>query len=1014
MTTRPPRRLATRSAALARAGFTDTEAAERELDALPSEVHEPEQNLLALLARVADPDLAVRNLGRLLDALPPGSDRDVLLHGVRTGNDAALRTLAVLGFSTALADHLVRHPDDLHELFVATADSLAGPEELRARILRTVGADPASSTPEARGDYGVLIDSLRIAYRRQLLGLAALDLTAGLEIPTVGTQLSDLAGAVLEAALAVARAQLPESASPCRLAVIGMGKCGGRELNYVSDVDVMFVAEPAIEAASHDQKDAHDSDATDAALHTAAVLATTVMRACSERTAEGTIWPVDAALRPEGKAGPLVRSQASYLKYYETWAKTWEFQALLKARPVAGDRELGEEFVAATQPLVWNASGRDGFVADVQGMRQRVESHIRPKEAERELKLGPGGLRDVEFAVQLLQLVHGRTDEGLRSATTLDALAALTDGGYVGRDDGAVLDRAYRYLRTLEHRIQLRGLRRTHVMPEVPGELRALGRSLALRDVDELTERWRRETREVRRLHEKLFYRPLLSAVASLPTEGVRLSPEAALARLEALGYTDPAGALRHIEALTRGVSRRSAIQRTLLPVLLAWFADGPQPDAGLSGFRRVSEALGETPWYLRLLRDDGLAAERMARVLASGRYTTELLMRAPEAVAMLAGDSELVPRGRAQLEAEVTAGVERHDEPVDAIGVVRAMRRRESFRTAVADLVDLLGVREVGESLTVIAESVLAGALSVAVRAVEQERREELPTRFAVISMGRLGGREMGYASDADVLFLHMPHPGVSDEVATKAATAVANEMRRLLALPSPEPAFTIDAGLRPEGRQGPLVRTLPSYAAYYERWAEVWERQALLRAAPCCGDPELLRRFEALIDPVRWPARGLTEAQVREVRRIKARVESERLPRGADPSTHLKLGPGGLADVEWCVQLLQLRHAGDVPELRTTATLDVLDAAVDAGLMSTSDQRVLRDAWWQASAIRNATVLVTGRPSDQIPADPETLAAVSRVMGHGPGESAAFLDGYRRTSRRARAVFERIFYGN
>ena len=1001
---------------LAKAGFADTAAAGLELDDPTLARLAVDHDLVAALSAAADPDLALRALNRLLLA---AADRDALVEAWTEDEALRRRLVAVLGFSAPLGDHLARHPGHWRDLVRLDAVRRPDAATLRARLLQAVGASGSDAEPVARGDRASLPDALRVAYRRQLLAIAALDLADGLTMDAVAAELADLAGATLEAALAIARADLPADAAPCRLAVIGMGKCGGRELNYVSDVDVVFVAEAASASAGDDG--AGDDGARvgadghadlDAALHTATSLATGMMRACSDYTAEGTIWPVDAALRPEGKSGPLVRTVESHLAYYRGWAKTWEFQALLKARPVAGDADLGARYLEAVSPLVWNAAGRDGFVEDVQSMRRRVVDHVRPAEADRQLKLGPGGLRDVEFAVQLLQLVHGRIDDSLHSGSTLEALAALKDGGYVGRDDAAVLDHAYRFLRTLEHRIQLRRLRRTHVLPQSGDDLRTLARSMSMRQATELVESWRREAREVRRLHEKLFYRPLLTAVASLPGEEARLSPEAALARLQALGYLDPAGALRHIEALTRGVSRRAAIQRTLLPVLLGWFADAPEPDAGLAGFRKVSDALGRSPWYLRLLRDDGAAAERMATVLGSGRYATELLLRAPEAVAMLADDAELEPRPRAPLEAEVLAGVGRHDDPVAAIGVVRAMRRRELFRVTVADLVGIIDVEEVGEALTAIAEATLAGALAAATRAVEAQRRDTLPTRMAVVALGRLGGREMGYASDADIVYVHSPLPDAAERDAADAAMAVANEMQRLLSLPSPEPALTIDTGLRPEGRQGPLVRTLASYAAYYERWGEVWERQALLRAAPCCGDPELLRRFTALIDPLRRPAGGLDAIQLREVRRIKARVESERLPRGADRSTHLKLGAGGLADVEWCVQLIQLQHAYRHESLRTTSTTAAMTAANDAGLLAPDDRAVLLDAWRRASSIRNATVLVTSRPSDAIPKDPHTLASVSRVLGYGPGESAMFVDDYRRAARLARSVVERVFY--
>jgi glutamate-ammonia-ligase adenylyltransferase len=973
-------RASSREAWLARAGFADAAAAERELRRPDLAELAGDEEFLRSVSGAADPDLALASVARLLSAAPDARD---LAGALRDDDQFRSRLLAVVGFSAPLADHLVRHPDQWPDL--RRADLVERPDhaQLRAALGRANNAD-----------------ELRVEYRRRLLQLAALDLTDVLDMAPVSAALAALAAATLDAALELAARDLPTDAEPCRLAVIGMGKTGGAELNYVSDVDVIFVAEPVVGGNEP------------AALKTATALATATMRLCSEYTAEGTIWPVDAALRPEGRAGPLVRTVASHTAYYQSWAKTWEFQALLKARYVAGDRELADEYLSAVGPLVWRAADRDGFVEDVRAMRRRVTDHVRPTEAERQLKLGPGGLRDVEFAVQLLQLVHGRADESLRSPNTLEALDALIAGGYVGRADGAVLDEAYRFLRTLEHRIQLQRLRRTHVVPSQQDQLRRLARALGLRHADELTTTWRRHAMEVQRLHEKLFYRPLLTAVARLPGEEARLTPEAARQRLEALGYLDPAGALRHLEALTRGVSRRAAIQRTLLPVLLGWFADGPEPDAGLAGFRKVSDALGDTHWYLRLLRDERAAAERMARVLSSGRYATELLLRAPEAVKIFGDDAELVPRPREPLEAEALAGVRRHDDPVAAIGGVRAMRRRELFRIATADLVGGLPTESVGDALTSVAEATLAGALETAVRAVELERREPLVTRLSVIAMGRLGGREMGYASDADVLFVHDPLDGADDREAAESALAVANEMRRLLAVPSPEPALEIDPNLRPEGRQGPLVRTLASYAAYYARWAEVWERQALLRAAPCGGDPLLAERFMKLIDPLRWPRAGLTDAQVREIRRIKARVESERLPRGADRTLHLKLGPGGLADVEWTAQLIQLRHGNAVPELRTTQTRRALDAAVDAELLAPADRDVLVEAWNTASSVRNGLVLVSGRPSDVLPTDVRTLAALSRVLGYGPGAVATFLDDYRRRARRARAVVERIFF--
>ncbi|WP_030196688.1 bifunctional [glutamine synthetase] adenylyltransferase/[glutamine synthetase]-adenylyl-L-tyrosine phosphorylase [Streptomyces sp. NRRL S-87] len=1000
----PGRRSSTFSRLL-RHGFTDPSAAERLLDAPELASVRTDPVLLDALGAVADPDLALRGLTRLAEAQDPDG-RTALLSTLLAAKPLRDRLLGVLGASEALGDHLARHPHDWQALVTyEAADLHPGLAEFEAGLAEA--HDPVA---------------LRVAYRRCLLSIAARDVCGTTDVAQTAAELADLATATLRAALRIATAAAPEDAALCRLAVIAMGKCGGHELNYVSDVDVIFVAE----AAPHPAEVPGAAVADEAkALQAATRLASHLMRICSETTVEGTIWPVDANLRPEGRNGPLVRTLSSHMAYYQRWAKTWEFQALLKARAVAGDAELGDAYVSAISPLVWQAAERDNFVADVQQMRRRVVDNIPAAEVERELKLGPGGLRDVEFAVQLLQLVHGRGDASLRSPTTLDALQALAAGGYVGRADAAQLNDAYRFLRAMEHRIQLYRLRRTHLVPEDEADLRRLGRSLGLRTepVAELNKAWRRHASVVRRLHEKLFYRPLLDAVAQLAPGETRLSAAAATERLVALGYADPAAALRHLEALASGVTRKAAIQRTLLPVLLGWFADSADPDAGLLGFRKVSDALGKTPWYLRLLRDEGAAAENLARVLSAGRLAPDLLLRAPEAVALL-GDAEgLGPRGREGLEQEVLAAVGRADDAESAVTVVRGVRRRELFRTAAADIVDSYGTEEnpveedpgllvdrVGAALTDITAVTVAGALRAAVRA---QWGEELPTRFAVIGMGRFGGRELAYGSDADVLFVHEPREGVDEQEAAKAAQTVIAEMRRLLQLPTADPPLLIDADLRPEGRSGPLVRTLASYAAYYRRWSLVWESQALLRAEPMAGDPDLGARFVELVDPLRYPVEGLHEDDVREIRRLKARMESERLPRGADPTLHTKLGRGGLSDVEWTVQLLQMRHGWAEPGLRTTRTREALAAAHAADLLPTEDAQILDEAWVLATRVRNAVMLVRGRAGDTFPSEPRELAAVARYLGYSTGRVGEMLDDYRRTTRRARAVVEEHFYG-
>ncbi len=1060
------------TARLVRLGFVDTTRAARLLASadLQAVLGDRADDVLGALGESADPDLALLQLVRLAEAVggdapggegagnrAPGGDGSLrpflieILAGSAGSADAGpgrdgrpqaptarRRLLAVLGASVALGDEIVRRPGLLRVVADPTSGTGVDAADVRAELLRAVGADPAADAPvaamaspagsdaamasptgpgaSASSEPRAAVDALRRAYRERLLRIAATDLTVPdplSQLPAVAAALADLAAAALEAALAVARAGQPDHGRAARLAVIAMGKCGGRELNYVSDVDVIYVVEPG--------PGADEAQATAAGTR----LATAMARICAGTAGEPPLWPLDAALRPEGKRGALVRTQAGHISYYERWAKTWEFQALLKARTVAGDRAVGRAYEEAIGPFVWSAVGRENFVEDSRAMRRRVEEHVPRAEADRQLKLGRGGLRDVEFTVQLLQLVHGRADETIRDRDTLTAVAQLSAGGYIAREHAARLAVCYRFLRSLEHRIQLHRLRRTHLMPVAEADLRRLARSLGMRaeGAQGLLERWRGTRREVRSLHEALFYRPLLPATAQLSPAEVSLAPEVAAARFAAIGYLDPEGATRHVLALTEGLSRRAAIQRHLLPVMLGWFAEGASPDDGLAAFRRLSDELGTTHWYLKLLRDSGSAAARLAHVLSNSRYAAAALARSPESVTWLDDDADLAPRGAERLAAESDAILARAEEtPERAVVSLRALRRRELARTAVAELLGVSDPVQAAGAISDAADVLLAGGLRLARRVVKAELGRNPaapgPAKVAVIAMGRLGGRELGYGSDADVLFVFDPAPGADEREAHGYALAVATRLRSLLGAVGPEPGLPVDANLRPEGRSGPLVRSLASYAEYYGRWAAVWESQALLRARPVAGDAALGERFVALIDPLRYPAAGLDAAAVREVRRIKARVESERLPRGVDPSRHLKLGRGGVSDVEWVVQLLQLQHAGTLPELRTTATMTALDAATAAGLVDERDAATLSAAWRLASRVRSAVVLWSGRAggtsADLLPADRRALRGLARVLDlPGVATGSDLEEHYLRTARRARATMERLFYG-
>lgn len=963
------------SGQLARAGFQDVARASQLLAAIKNIDHEL---LVEELEKVADPDKALFHLARLLEAKNTQLELNLADKKFRS------RLLVILGASVGLAEYLIRYPDASEILTRSFAIDSS---------IEVAGLDELFSTVESRAE-------LVKANKKALLAIAAKDLASGWSFMQVAQELSLLADVVVETALKIITNKNPK-AKDCRFAVIAMGKAGGRELNYVSDVDVIFVAEPA--------KDVDEV----AAILAATQIASELINLISSVDQEGEIWQLDAALRPEGKAGALVRTISQHVSYYQQWAQTWEFQALLKARHMAGDKELSEQYLAAINPMVWVAAERENFVADVQKMRKRVEQHIDTKIGERELKLSSGGLRDVEFAVQLLQLVHGRSDSNVRSSNTLQALSQLANSGYVGREDGATFSECYEFLRTLEHRIQLQQLKRTHILPTRESELRALGRSLNffVESEKELEKEWRKNQREVRRIHEKLFYRPLLNSIVKIDAASARLKPEAVLARLEALGYLDPESAVRHLQALTSGVSRRAQIQKTLLPILLDWFARSPEPDQALLAFRQISDQLGSTPWYLRLLRDESSAAERLSHVLGASRYATDLLFRAPDAIGMFAEDQELQPRSEAQFLVEQKAIFKRYENPEEIVLAARALRRRELLRCATADLVGFLGVEEVGSYLSLVNKTTIEIALNAAILKYEKEKNKKINTKLCLIAMGRFGGLELGYGSDADVMFIHEPYPSAEAADADRAALEVANQLRSLLMAPSIDPVLEIDADLRPEGKNGPLVRTLDSYLAYYRTWSSPWEAQALLRATPIAGDQDLGERFIKQIDRLRYPENGLPKEHLIEMRRIKARMESERLPRGADPTLNLKLGRGGLSDVEWTVQLLQMQNASRLENLRTTSTLTALRNLKKENLLSEGDFEILDTAWQRAVRIRNGLMLAKNKATDQIPTALNDLRSLSFVLGEN--SYADLLEDYRRTTRRARKVMEQIFYG-
>jgi glutamate-ammonia-ligase adenylyltransferase len=971
---------------LAGFGFIDLDQAQQKLANLAAILGKAEAALLEPLGATQNPDQSLELIDRL------SRENTAPIKTISEDSKALGRLCKILGASVGLYEFLTREPSSLDVFF--SQPKLPSSDQLLRALL----------------DASHSVSAIRTAYRNQLLQIAIFDVTCSnpvAELGSVAKALADLASAAIEAGLSLAKAELSDDSNAVhyskkdiantRIAVIGMGKCGAGELNYISDVDVIYVAEPG----------SSDIEA-DRALEIATKVCSRMMRIMDQPDSEPALWQVDANLRPEGKAGALVRSLESHKTYYDRWAESWEFQALLKARPIAGDAQLGSDYLTMTQPKVWESAARNNFVESVQRMRQLVTDNIPAGEVDAQIKLGPGGLRDIEFTVQLLQLVHGRTDASLRSRDTLGAIESLVAGGYIARSDGKRFSEHYRFLRVLEHRIQLSQLRRTHLMPSDEIARRAVARALSLElSAEQLIARWEAVKLEVRDLHQQLFYRPLLSAVSGLSQEDLELTSSQAQDRLGAIGFQDPRSALSHITALTSGLSRRASIQRQLLPVLLQWFAEGTDPDAALLAFRRLSEDLGESHWYLRMLRDSSGAAKRMTQVFSTSKLATSLFERMPEAAAWFDREEELEPQKLDALMSQFQAIISRHEDSDTAASSIKAIRRKETLRVAMGFVIGKLELESTAAGLSDITQAYLVSIQDLATKSLREERGT-LSHELMIVAMGRFGGAELGFGSDADCMFVYKPT--VADvNIAQTEAEELVSEIRRLCSDQILE--FELDLDLRPEGKNGPIVRSLDSYASYYKRWAGTWESQALLRARIISGSEALVDEFTKLIDAYRYPEK-IEPSAITEIRRIKARVEVERLPLGADPTRHLKLGRGSISDVEWLVQLMQLQHGFENPDLQTPHTLLALDQLESASFIASSDAIVLKQAWQLASSIRSAVMLAQNKRTDVLPTDRRQLEAVARLLGYPRGGAAALEQDYLATTRRARAVFEKLFY--
>lgn len=880
-----------------------------------------------LVGQSADPDRVRRSLGRLLEQHPQLSAQ------LDDRTSVAEALVSVLAASRSLARVLLGDPG----------------------ALAVLGTDVSSAPLPAGG-----IEELVIWKRRELLRIAARDLQGKDAVEVVTAELASMAVTVLVHVHRQVREQLgPDDA----LAVIGMGKLGGAELNYASDVDLTLVGRGDPERLARAGRLLLDQ--------------------------AGRCFRVDVGLRPEGRDGPLVRTVESYEAYWQRWAQPWERQALLKAVPVAGDPDLGRAWAAGAERAVWEAPFGVDELRHVRAMKVRAEAEARRRGgADRDVKRGPGGIRDVEFAAQLLQLVHGRVDVHLRVRGTLATLAQLRDGGYVDPDDAEALAESYRFLRRVEHVLQLEDERQTHVLPAERDDRRRVARVLGFRGTPAAgpTEAFDRTLAShrgrVRRVHERVWFRPLLASLSGAGPLGELATSQ----RLEAFGFADLQRTRQAVAELTQGLTRSSRMMRQLLPLLLDWLSAAPDPDLGLLGLRRLASGEQRSTALAVAFRDSPEVARHLALLLGTSRHLGDVLVANPDLIERLPDPDRLRTKPRDDLVASSRSAISWRSDLQDRQRALQRWKQRHLLGVAARDVFGHAGVVQVGTDLTRLAEATLDGAL----------RSLDPQVPFAVLAFGRFGGGELGYASDLDLAFVH--EGSDADE-----ANRVANGVLRFVGGDTPaERIWAVDADLRPEGRSGPLTRSLEGWEGYLDRWASTWERQAYLRVRCVAGDPALGARLVDRIRAAIWE-RPLSVAEEREVRRMKVRIDRERVAPGDDPEFHLKLGPGSLADIEFTVQLLQLRHRVD-----QASTMGALGELVEAGHLPPDEAELLEESYRFCEGARNRTYLVVGA-GDSLPTRPELIARVARSLGWTVAE---LRQEYRRVTRRARRVVERRFY--
>ncbi len=981
----------------------------RELEALAARLGERQAAALVdAIRRTGEVDGVTRGLLRIQEALvqAPGAE--------------ALAARLVLA-SESMQRLLQRRPGLLRWVHRSASTGVQlGVAELEAglaSVLRRAG----------NGGAEELVRRLRRFKARQALRLAARDVWLGMPMETLGREQTALAEALLRAALPRLEARLQDrygAPVPEGFVVLGLGKLGGEDLNWSSDIDLVLV---------------HRGDGTTSGGSAGAVptvtyytrLAEALTRAMSTVTEDGFCFRVDLDLRPQGRAGAAVFSLPAMLQYYEQQGRTWERAAWIKARPVAGDLALGQELLEGLGPFVWR---RTLDLAAVEALRDlKMQIDLRSTTRENDVKLGPGGIREVEFVAAALQLLHGGRNAVLRVRSTQRALRRLVEAGLLSQADADRLLEAYAFLRRVENRLQMVDERQTQAVPPPGPERDRLAHALGFVDAAGLEVELARHRTYVAQAFHVLLGPEARGELPHDPDLVVALDEDVDDAtRAEAFarrGFDDGLAALASVQRLRRvlGAARleEGPGPSGIALQLLQGAARSPDPDQALFYLAEFASALSVPAGYLRLLQQRPAVARRLLDLFGQSAYLSAELVRTPELLDQLVSwDAEALHKPPERIRAELDGRAARAtDDPEQLLGALRRFKNEEVLRVGLGDIAGELEVPEVARQLTALADGLLDHAVLLAAEHARSRwgiprMRDGRRAPLAVLGMGKLGGRELGYHSDLDLLFVY----GSSADEETTGGTQgrlghheyFARMVQRLLSLLTLQyregRLYQVDTRLRPSGNQGPLVVSEEALLEHHARRAQLWERQALVKARAVAGEVAYGERLlGTALAPLVWE-RPLPEGAAEEIHRLRMRMEREVAGESVD-RLNPKTGQGGLVDVEFATQYLQLLHGAAVPAVRQPGTLEALAALAACGKLRREDAAQLREGYLFLRRVESRQRLVHGRPLQHLPTRGRPLLLLARRLGYGgPDAGGAFLSEYRAMAATVRAAYVRV----